>query len=303
VILFLIFFLFYSPASGTLVKGENDCFIFFYPRRCELAKVAVERESIPILKKMVADIGMDKLPEGKVRVIILPPFAEGKKGEENLGVPGWAAGIAYPGENLIVIRTASFGDQEHKGLLTIFRHELAHLLLYHYLGANYYSLPSWFNEAVAMWQAKEWSFDEGSLLSRALIFHSLIPLSELAGSFPSDYNRARLAYTEALSFFLYLRDRKGEEGIRALLYQLKQGKEFTTAFSLAFGGKPEEIEAKWLSSLNFWYKWVPVVTSTFSIFFLITALFLIAYIRKRARTRELLRRFDEEELSADSRGS
>lgn len=297
--IFFIVAFFALIQGGNLAQRENAHFIFRYPEECKLAERTLEQESIPILKKIAGGIGMRALPPGKVRVLILPTFAEDKGREERIGVPGWAAGFASLGQNLIVIRTASFSDLEHKGLIVIFRHELTHLLLYQYLGANYYSLPTWFNEAVAMWQAKEWSFDDGYLLSRALIFHSLIPLGELKVSFPEDYQRARLAYTEALSFFLYLRDKKGEEGIRRVLRYLKEGDDFRTAFYRAFGETPERFEERWLLSLNFWYKWMPTVTSAFGIFSLITLLFLIAYLRKRARAKELLRRLDEEETSGD----
>jgi hypothetical protein len=62
---------------------------------------------------------------------------------------------------------------------------------------------------------------------------------------------------------------------------------------------PEEWERRWRRSVTMRYRWIPALTSGGSLWLLISLLFVIAFLRKRRRSRAVLARWEEEERFLD----
>jgi hypothetical protein len=141
----------------------------------------------------------------------------------------------------------------------------------------------------------EWRFHDTYTLARAAITSGPIPISALEKSFPRDGRRAHVAYIESFSFFLFIIDRYGAEAIPEIIGTVASGASFREAFKRSTGTDLETAEKKWLKRFRIRYKIVPIVTSSITLWMVITFLVLMAYAAKKRRSQKILTRWEEEE--------
>lgn len=204
----------------------------------------------------------------------------------------WARATAYPARRLIVIQ--GWGDTRPE---TTLAHELCHIMLQGALRGR--PAPAWLAEGLAMHYGGQWELERWATLSQALLFGSLIPLSELTYGFPRQTSRARLAYAQSHSLVDYIRGQWGEDGLRRLTHSLAAGEDPERALQSATGLSGAELERRWVKSLKLRFSWVPIITSTAALWAALTALSLYVWRRKRAAARERLRRWEEEEAAEE----
>lgn len=233
----------------------------------------------------------------KISVYILPGRANLKRGEKRFPLmPNWVIGFADTKRGVIVLRISSTNIGLYKNIFDVFKHELSHIILKAYLEDNYSQLPWWLIEGLAMWQAKEWSIHDSIFLSESLIKGSFLPLREMKMPINRSREEVRQMYTEALSFFLYLRNRFGSELIREALSRVREGQALEDVFQELTHNTLEQIEISWKRSLNIKYKWLPIITSSATLWIFISLLFLISYVRKKKREREILKKWEKEDF-------
>jgi hypothetical protein len=129
-------------------------------------------------------------------------------------------------------------------------HEIAHLFFYQQIYTNLASWPAWMDEGFA--QYFEFNNKNPALMrvERAAGEGALTPLAYLSGSFGHNPNEVRLAYDESLSAVVFLLETWGEEGLHALIEELRAGATISAALNGAFGVTFEEFEALWLRWLG-----------------------------------------------------
>jgi hypothetical protein len=208
-------------------------------------------------------------------------------------LPDWTAGVAFPRQQLVVLLSSGkrgLGPAEvHRTL----RHELAHLALMH--AAGFQEIPRWFNEAFAMLHADEWSLDRAMLLMRGAAGGRLQPLEQLRRSWPSSGSAARLAYAQSIAFVAFLRAEVGDDALAQTVTGLRTGHDFDTAVQTATGLELAELERRWLADLRVTYAWIPLLTSSGTLWVAITVVFLLAYARRRRDKRARLAQMDAED--------
>ncbi|TKJ34178.1 hypothetical protein CEE39_02790 [bacterium (candidate division B38) B3_B38] len=282
----------------TLEVKQSEHFSIFYPPRhrysVELLQSEVERN----LKRVAADIGIDPaVLTPKISVYLLTrreDFALVEKGYSLS--PDWSAGFVDIYNNVIVIKSASLETPSAKGVVTIFCHELTHLLLRAYLEEHYSALPYWFHEGIAMREAKEWRLSDAFYLVRKGMLGSIIPLERLTTSFPREKGEVHLAYLESLNFIIHLEERFGEEFIPRLLTKIREGGIFELSFFALTREHWQKVEGEWRQALEHHYRWIPWITSTSTIWTIAVILFIMGYIKKRRRQREVIKRWEEEDF-------
>ena len=237
------------------------------------------------------------LREGLRVQVVIAPTAEAFMDEQPAGVkvPEWAAGVAHPGRNLVVLKSprAIKGPQPH--FEKIFIHELSHIAL---AGALHRSrIPKWLHEGFAIHEAGEWSIGREAVLTRAVLNRSIIPFDELMRSFPAGEGRARVAYAQSADLVGYLLGRFGSGSFSLFLEALGAGSSPYAASRAAFGLSLVAIEEDWVRHINRRYAWVwvPVVTSSLALWFAITLIFLAGYVRKRRQSKLRLEMWEIEE--------
>lgn len=210
------------------------------------------------------------------------------------GVPEWAAGIAYPHEGVAGVRmdprAGGWGEVERT-----LRHELSHLLLHRAVGGR--PVPAWFREGFAMIQARQWSFDRARSLTAAALTGRLLSLHDLEEGFPSGRGEVTLAYAQAAAVVgSLLRD--DPVAFVALLRAVRAGQPFRDALQRAYGAPVAALEERWRADLSTDYALVPLVTGGGTVWTVATALFLLAYLRRRRAARATLLRWENEDDDA-----
>lgn len=232
-------------------------------------------------------VGLDE-PGPPIRVIL----AEEGSGPA-LAVPPWVSGYAYSDRGIVVLmpsRTPAYPDASLEDLL---RHEVAHVLIARASGNQ--SLPRWFHEGMAMIAGLTWGLDDRTRLTMTLLADRQISLAELDQRFEGTSAQVFRAYAISGAFVRDLLERHDPDAPARVLAGVRQGLSFDDAFRRATGETLAQAESAFWQRQSFWYRWVPILTSSALLWVVITLLFLWAVRRRRARDAALQRKWEEEE--------
>jgi hypothetical protein len=223
-----------------------------------------------------------------VRVILAPegsPLAA--------SVPAWVSGFADPAAGVVVLMPARAPSYPDSSLDDLLRHEVAHVLIGRAAGGR--PVPRWFQEGMAMIAGQSWGLEERSRLTLALLADRRVPLSELDSHFAGSQGTVQRAYTVAGAFVRDLVQRHGTRATGEILSGLAADLPFAEAYRRATGETLAAAEDSFWDRQTFWYRWVPLLTSSVTLWLLITLLALWAMGRRRARDAAQRRLWDEEE--------
>lgn len=230
-------------------------------------------------------------PGPPIRVVVAP---EGS-GPARMVSP-WVSGYALSDRGLVVVMPQRVGSYPDNSLEDLLLHEVAHVLVSRAAGDR--PLPRWFHEGMAMIAGGSWGFDDRSRLTLALLVDRPVSLAELEGRFSSGQSETNRAYAIAGSFVRDLFDRYGPEAAPRILAGVSRGRSFEESFRETTGATLAQAESSFWSRQTFWYRWVPVLTSSVTLWLLITLLALWAIRRRRKRDAALRRIWEEEEERA-----
>lgn len=172
------------------------------------------------------------------------PTADDLQGALLLGGEEWVAGHASPELGVVMVSVRPGADQNIQ-LERQVPHELAHVLLYRPFGANYDRLPVWLREGIASNSELYPNPDFETVLNDAAATNSILPLTDLCASFPSDTASAFLAYAESKSFVQYLVDNHGTSGLNALTAAYADGLDCEQGARQALGLSLSQLETRW----------------------------------------------------------
>jgi hypothetical protein len=209
------------------------------------------------------------------------------------GVPPWVSGYAYGNEGVIVLlpaRTPSYPDSSLEELL---RHEVAHVLVAR--AARGRPLPRWFHEGVAMIAGTSWGFDDRSRLTVTMIGGDEVSLTEVERQFSGGRGSTFNAYAIAGAFVNELLRREGDDAAARVLAGVGRGISFEDAFREVTGVALADAERSFWRRQSFWYRWFPILTSSVTLWMLITLLAIWAMGKRRARDAALRRMWEEED--------
>lgn len=290
----LLLLLLLVPAAGAAERRlENRYFVIRYEQGDERMARELEEVSLDIRRRILADIGAD-LPE-RVEIRLSPTleaFQAAQPGKSR--VPLWAAGVAYPRENIIVLRSPRAIRGGRVDIVSLFAHEFSHIALGRALGDA--EVPHWLDEGLAMYEAREWDFDRFAVLAEASLTDRLIPLNRITGSFPGVERRAELAYAESFMFVSFLINKLGRDAFHRFLKDYTRYGDLEGAFRRSTGKSSLELEKQWLKYLKLRVSWIPIITSVSTLWFIATLIFVYGYFRKKKQAeRRLLEMAAEEE--------
>ena len=201
----------------------------------------------------------------------------------------WASGIAHTRRAMIILRS------DRGGLLDLadtFAHEVSHMALKHGVGHRF--LPRWFVEGVAIHQAGEEVVERVRSVSQAALTRSLIPIDDLAFSFPDSGGGVHLAYAESVLFLRWLLAERSD-GHVAVIARVAAGEKFRDVFPEIFGDRPSALWESWRDSIRERASWLSLVTDSGIFWVLATLIFILAYWRRRKQFRARLAQMEEEE--------
>jgi cell division septation protein DedD len=160
----------------------------------------------------------------------------------------WTGALALPAFDTILLAVNAY-DLEW-GLDSAV-HELAHLVVhqvtFNCLGA---SMPTWLDEGLAVYFEGEADEYQQELLDSAVAEDDLLSLQSIASGFPTDENRARLAYAQSRAIVAYLLDTYGREPMGQFLSAFAAGASTSRALQEAYGLGIMELDNAWRASVG-----------------------------------------------------
>jgi hypothetical protein len=209
------------------------------------------------------------------------------------GVPPWVSGYAYGAEGVIVLLPARTPAYPDSSLEELVRHEVAHVLVARAAGGR--PLPRWFHEGVAMIAGSSWGLDDRSRLTVTMIGGNQVSLAEVEREFSGGRGSTFNAYAIAGAFVNELLGREGDDAVARILAGVGRGLSFEDAFRGATGSTLADAERSFWRRQTLWYRWVPILTSSVTLWMLITLLAIWAMGKRRARDAALRRMWEEED--------
>ncbi len=241
-------------------------------------------------RRILSDLGTDR-PDG-TRVFLALDLADMRSvAPRGVRVPSWAAGLAFPRLNLILLKLTSGGGGTID-LEKVFAHEFSHLALDH--AVEFKPVPRWFREGFAIYQSGEWSFGRTRALAAGVISKRLFSLEALSEQFPTAVGDVELAYAQSIDFIGYLLGEYGPEPFQKMIGLLAEGWDFFLALEEAYDDGLFAIEEAWQRDLKMRFTWIPLLTGTAALWFLATLVFILAYLKKRRRRLAALEELDDD---------
>ncbi len=237
-------------------------------------------------------------PTQRYHLILIPPegVPDSTLSRIDEMAPPWAAGYMIPSRRVGAIRVAQAARYPYGTVESVLAHEAAHLILHDAVGGK---LPLWFEEGVATWIGRRWSFEDAMVYSGALLTSSLPRLAELDTLFEASADEARLAYAASNSFVSWNVSRHGPTFLRDVLRATRTSR-FEVAWRTVTGAPLQEAEKAWRQSSLIRYRWIPAVMASGTLWATIAFLAVIAGARRRARARKAREQWDLEEAQAEA---
>jgi len=293
-------FAFFAPAHAEESQSlSTEHFVFYFSPPDQKLAGYLAGLSEKIYADIVSDAGVEPRPGVEIYIEHTHEAFLSRQ-PHPVKAPEWAAGLAYPELNLMILKAphaALYGTIDPVKTL---RHELSHLVLHQALaGAR---IPRWLDEGFAMYEAREWTLRTTAVITAVTLKKNFIPLASLNQEFPIAFNEAEAAYAESFSMVSYLLSSRGREAFHQLILNLKKGETLSQCMQDAFGLSFYMMEQRWHRYLRLRYTWIPVITSSAALWFLVSVSFLVVYMRKRRQARQTVMKWELEDMWEDESG-
>ena len=251
----------------------------YWPEQQRAATALVDALEIPpLMPGLPADI----LASGEILVILAPdPAAFDSLAP---GVPDWSGGIAFPeGDEVVLpIFAARVG---RRPILTVLRHELAHVALGRYLGSR---VPRWFHEGYAQLASGSWNARDAWTLRAAILLGRLPSLESLSLDFRGTRLDADQAYMLSYTTVEYMYRLGGPAGFTRLLERWREIGDLDAAMRRTYGITLGQFERMWRRDVSSRFGWLLLLAQTAVYWTVLTILLLVLGYWKKRRTRQKL---------------
>jgi hypothetical protein len=156
----------------------------------------------------------------------------------------WIAGHASPELGAVLV-TLPPGPAQTYEIKRQVPHEVAHVLLYEWLGDEYYNLPQWLREGIPSMSELFPNPDYVVLLNQAYADETLLPMASLCESFPLEVSNFLLAYAQSTSFTWFIYEQYGSSGLESLTLAYADGLGCEQGAETALGKPLSELERDW----------------------------------------------------------
>ena len=276
------------PAYDTITTPYYD---FFFTHGDREAVEALAEESSAITESVLSDLGVTLA--GKISVYIPDRGSFQNAQPAKTILPDSVIGTAYHQLSRMVLKSprALRGTPIH--LRKTFVHELTHILLGQAF-TRHEQVPRWLNEGLAMYESREWSFDRVVTMTQAVLTDSLLPLSDLTHAFPQGKKNLELAYCQSFYLISFLVSEYGTEQFHDFIRSYSKEQVLEDVLLTIYGMNLYELERRWHRTLKMRFSWIPLITSSITLWFLITLIFMVSYLRKKKNVQVTLKKWEEE---------
>ena len=209
--------------------------------------------------------------------------------------PEWAGALTYPSLGMVLIMTPGAMETGGTRYWSLLQHEMAHLLLGDAESRHNTRLPRWFQEGIATYVSGEMNLARLLQLGWAQATGATPDFRQLEFSFPDQPSHAGAAYARSYLFIKYLSQRFGEDAVARLIEESFQGGGINAGVTAAFDVSLAELLAGFDQYARVKATWIPVITSTATIWGFVTLLFFVTWFRKKIQGLRTVQQWDREE--------
>jgi cell division septation protein DedD len=160
----------------------------------------------------------------------------------------WTGALALPAFDTILLAVnASNLEWGLESAVHELTHLVVHQITFNCLGAD---MPTWLDEGLAVYFEGEVDEYEQEVLESAMAEDDLLSLQSIASGFPTDADRARLAYAESRAVVTYLLETYGREAMGQFLASFAAGSSTSRALHEVYGLETIELENEWRASVG-----------------------------------------------------
>jgi hypothetical protein len=283
------------PPAGFNVFDGGWIRFYYHPSIRERVQPLIE-ESTAIRSELNERLGFPTLAHVRVDVARTPGEMT-TLAPADAPFPEYAAGVAYPEIDLVLLTIAPVHPTDQHDLVQVFRHELAHIALNDAVSGLH--VPRWFNEGFAVLASGETSMQRLQTLWTATVADTLIPLDRIDRGFPADESTASVAYAEAVDVVRFLVREREQYRFHGLIERLRGGEAFPSALVGSYGIDLVQLEQEWREDVAKRYTFWPVLFSGTLVWAGILSLFVVGWRRRRARMKSTLALWAREEARED----
>lgn len=285
------------PVPSDYVTKELGWLRFSYPPAAAERVAPLLRDADAIKEELASALGLPVLERVEVR--ITPTTSDmAHLAPREAPPPEYADGVAYPRLRLILISMLAPRGAEAVELDRVFRHELAHVALEDAVLGQH--VPVWFNEGFAMALSGEKAYDRMRALWSATVSDTVLPLSEIDRSFPTDSFEVNIAYAQSADFMAFLMRNADRERFAAMIRRVREGTPFERAISDAYGADLRKLEFQWRTDLERRYSLLPMLTGGGILWVGAIGIMGAAYAKRRRRSKAILDQWGREDELEDA---
>jgi hypothetical protein len=275
-----------SAQAGTV--RVDDVVIHYWPGQERLAA-----SLLPTPEAMTfPGIPDDVLRRGQQLTVFLAPDAVRWDSLTGGRAPEWGAGIAIPGQGIVILPGYVSDRGGTHTLPVIMRHELAHIALQRHVGTP---IPRWFNEGYATWTAGQLDDDAGWMMRLAFLTSRAPALDSLTLDWPLLAADARMAYLLSASAVRYLSSLGNAGTFERFLLRWSETESFEHALREVYILSSPQFERLWRAHVRRSYGWMQVIAQSMFIWLVITLVVMVFFVIRRRRDRRRLALLQETE--------
>lgn len=282
--------------EGFLEKRSDGVSWAYHKRDGELAR-ELQSKYAASWRKVVSELGRDVSKELVIRIARGPSDmrALAPRGSPP---PEYAVGVAYPAIGLVILSVVTPESFLPPDLTAVLTHELSHVALHRAVDGH--TLPLWFVEGLATYQAGEHRLSRVRTLWEAAVSGDVLPLAAVSRHFPERPQAVNLAYAQSADLVRHLMlGPSARERLPKLLASIASGQSFEQALLSSFHIDLAYLEREWRQGLNERFRLMPLVVTGTALWGGIALLAIFAFARRRHQHREKLAHWAEEEAVQD----
>ena len=284
------------PVPDDFQRLDDGWLVLEFPSSVRGRVEPLATEAADLRARLSAHLGQAVLQQALVRVA-RSPEQMAALAPEGAPPPAYAAGVAYPSVHLAILALQAPDTWEAPDLPELLAHELTHLALTDAVAGHH--MPRWFDEGLAIQESGEVPWARTKTLWDASLARRLLPLSDLDRGFPTDRYEVNIAYAEAADFVRFLMRDSDRARFGSLIERVRDGSAFDVALSDAYGTDGRRLEYEWREEIGRRFGLLPVLTGGGALWTLIAALLVVAWVKRRRRSREKLAQWAREEAEMD----
>jgi hypothetical protein len=266
----------------------------YYPAAYEAEVAELARISEPFKSLLAKHFGQPILAHVEVR-IAKDPVEMARLAPREAPPPAYGVGVAYPRLKLVVLSIQDPRSYQAANLPEVYRHELAHVALDDATDGQF--MPRWFAEGLAIYQAGEHGLDRQTLLYSAAASRSLIPFDALDEAFGASSPNVSLAYAQSADLVRFMLQGTDRNRFASMIGRVRNGARFESAVEDAYTTDMRKLDYQWRREVSSRFDWSSWLTGAGTVAFV--GLLVLAYLKKRKRSRGKLAQWAAEEQLAD----